>query len=135
MKYKEHFENNDKKVVNEIKKIIEAESLNTKQKNVNQVLKRHYLMNFVRENTTLSLAEIGKLFNRHHSSVIWGIQNHEIMTELKDKQYKTYTKTVKSYVTKLVGNDDLSILREKIKGADTLKEFYSIREKVRKQEL
>lgn len=135
MKYKEHFENKEKKMLNEVKRIIEAEALNTKQKAESQVLKRHYLMNFVRENTTLSLSEIGKLFNRHHSSVIWGIQNHEIMTELKDKRYKDYTKTVKSYVNKLIGKDELSVLREKIKGADTIQEFYSIREKVRKQEL
>lgn len=135
MTYQEHIYLTEDKTIKIVEKIIKEERLDTRNKSENYVMKRHYLMHFIRENTSLSLAEIGRLFNKHHSSVIWGLENHKTMTQVKDKKYKFYTEHVKGYLNKVTGKDAVTVLRDKIRSADTLIEFYSIREKVKNKQL
>lgn len=55
---------------------------------------RSVAMSEIRSNTALTLAQIGKLFNRDHSSVIYAIDTHNDLIAFRDK---TYTEMVERF--------------------------------------
>ena len=64
-------------MLEKIKEWIERDGLDGPSQRVDLVYKRDYLFSVLRENMTLQ--DIGKLFNRHHSVVIHGLKQHEKM--------------------------------------------------------
>ena len=104
MNYAEYKEQSVPEFVNEIKEIIKEEGLDSKSRIHHRVHKRAFLMMFLRQNTGLSVIEIGKLFKRDHSSVIHNLRSHRTFTEHKDKEYAYNTKTVASYLEFLKQN-------------------------------
>ena len=73
--------------MNTILELIEEFKLNKPSRIREDVYKRFYLMNMLHQTTPLSLAEIGELFGRNHTSVIYGIKQHERWTFTKDQEY------------------------------------------------
>lgn len=55
------------------------------------VYKKMYLSSLLRKNG-YTLARIGKLFNKEHSTVMYWIKIHDNFIETKDKLYKDYIK-------------------------------------------
>lgn len=64
-------------MLEKIKEWIERDGLDGPSQRIDLVYKRDYLFSVLRENMTLQ--DIGKLFNRHHSVVIHGLKQHEKM--------------------------------------------------------
>lgn len=70
-------------MLEKIKEWIEKDSLDGPSQRIDLVYKRDYLFSILREHMTLQ--QIGRLFNRHHSVVIHGIKMHEkFMSETYD---------------------------------------------------
>lgn len=71
----------------DIKELIEEYQLQTRSRKRETVYKRYYLMHalFIRSNMTLT--DIGKLFNRDHSSVIHAIKEHKRWFKNMDREY------------------------------------------------
>lgn len=136
MKYKEHLQLTHQKRIDFVKEIIKQEDLATKRKPESISMKRYFLIHYLRANTSLSLVEIGAMFNRHHTTMISALESHHDLTETNDVKYVNYTESIKEYFKHVGEIDDTNkILRDKIRSADTLEEFYSIRERVVNEEL
>ncbi len=70
-------------MLDQIKQWINRDGLDGPSQRIDLVYKRDYLFSVLRENMTLQ--EIGRLFNRHHSVVIHGLKQHEkLMSETYD---------------------------------------------------
>jgi hypothetical protein len=70
-------------MLDKIKEWIKRDGLDGPSQRIDLVYKRDYLFSVLRENMTLQ--EIGRLFNRHHSVVIHGLKQHEkLMSETYD---------------------------------------------------
>jgi hypothetical protein len=75
----------------QVKEYIQAEELNGKSREQFYVFRRHYLCWALYRSQELTLTEIGRMFNRDHSTVLHCIRKHE---ELKnDKLYQKMTET------------------------------------------
>jgi hypothetical protein len=61
----------------EIQEYIQAEQLDGKNRRRDLVYRRIYLFKYLKQMEGLSLVEIGKLFNRDHSTVIHGLKAFE----------------------------------------------------------
>ena len=80
-----------------IQEYIAEHKLDTKSRIRERVYKRAFLCSHLRENTTKSLEQIGKMFNRDHSTVIHLINNvHKRYIEIKDKEYSDSTKSLRA---------------------------------------
>lgn len=55
------------------------------------VSRRNYLYKYLRTKHGMTFKAIGKMFNRNHATVMWGIKSHNQWTETKDKTYLHYT--------------------------------------------
>jgi hypothetical protein len=76
------------KVLNEdIVDIIRAYQLNTPSRKQEIVSKRYYLYNYMYENRNMTTTMIGQYFNRDHSTVVHGIQEHKYWYHRKDQNY------------------------------------------------
>lgn len=64
-------------MLDKIKEWIERDGLDGPSQRTDLVYKRNYLFSILRDSMTLQ--EIGRLFNRRHSLVIHGIKTHESM--------------------------------------------------------
>lgn len=76
------------KVLNQdIVDIIKAYQLNTPSRKQEIVSKRYYLYNYMYENRHMTTTMIGHYFNRDHSTVVHGIQEHKYWYNRKDQNY------------------------------------------------
>ena len=76
------------KVLNEdIVDIIREYQLNTPSRKQEIVSKRYYLYNYMYENRNMTTTMIGQYFNRDHSTVVHGIQEHKYWYHRKDQNY------------------------------------------------
>lgn len=72
--------------IEQVKEYIKSEGLNGRSREQFYVFRRHYLCYALYRTQELTLGEVGKLFNRDHSTVLNSIRKHE---ELKnDRLYK-----------------------------------------------
>jgi len=70
-------------MLDKIKEWIERDGLDGPSQRIDLVYKRDYLFSILRDEMTLQ--QIGRLFNRHHSVVIHGLKQHEkFMSETYD---------------------------------------------------
>ena len=70
----------------QVKEYIEKEELNGRSREQFYVFRRHYLCYALYRTQELTLSEIGRVFNRDHSTVLHSIRKHE---ELKnDRLYQ-----------------------------------------------
>jgi hypothetical protein len=77
--------------IEQVKEYIESEGLNGRSREQFYVFRRHYLCYALYRTQELTLSEIGKVFNRDHSTVLHSIRKHE---ELKDDRlYKKMTES------------------------------------------
>jgi|694.fasta_scaffold03773_11 hypothetical protein len=70
-----------------IKELIKEHKLDGKMQTREKVYKRFYLMGVLYSLNTMPLNEIGKLFNRDHSTVIHGVKQHNKWWHMKDELY------------------------------------------------
>ena len=80
----------------DLKTFIKANKLDTSARHRNLVYSRYYLYSVLRGNTNLTLIEIGKLFNRDHSSVVDGLNKYELFKD--DCLFLNLTEYTRSYV-------------------------------------
>ena len=77
--------------IEQVREYIESEGLNGRSREQFYVFRRHYLCYALYRTQELTLSEIGKIFNRDHSTVLHSIRKHE---ELKDDRlYKKMTES------------------------------------------
>ena len=81
-----------------VQEIIEVENMTYRNRTQNKVYQRYYLFNYLRENTTLSLTAIGKMFMKDHATVINGINRHTDFIEYNDKKYIQDVAGIKQYL-------------------------------------
>ena len=74
-------------IISEVKKIIKIHGLDNKTRKRDAVHKRYFIYFFLSRNLKLTLTDIGMLFKKDHSSVVHGIQKHELFTEANDFIY------------------------------------------------
>jgi len=67
--------------------IIREYQLNTPSRKQEIVSKRYYLYNYMYENRHMTTTMIGHYFNRDHSTVVHGIQEHKYWYHRKDQNY------------------------------------------------
>jgi DNA-binding transcriptional MerR regulator len=83
--------------IEQIKKYIQDENLNEKSREHFYVFRRHYLCWFLYQSNELTLSQIGRMFNRHHATVLHSIRKHK---ELKnDKLYRRITETCQNLMS------------------------------------
>lgn len=89
-------------MLDQIKEWIKRDGLDGPSQRIDVVYKRDYLFSILRDHMTLQ--QIGKLFNRHHSVVIHGLKQHEkFMSETYDyngveiKGNLSYLAVIKEY--------------------------------------
>lgn len=89
-------------MLDQIKEWIKRDGLDGPSQRIDVVYKRDYLFSILRDHMTLQ--QIGKLFNRHHSVVIHGLKQHEkFMSEIYDyngveiKGNLSYLAVIKEY--------------------------------------
>ena len=68
-------------LIEKVKEYIKANKLDESLRTNERAYKRYYLYDYLREETTLSLESIGKLFNKHYVTVLHGINKYQ---DIKD---------------------------------------------------
>lgn len=92
--------------IEQVKEYIESEGLNGRSREQFYVFRRHYLCYALYRTQELTLSEIGKIFNRDHSTVLHSIRKHE---ELKND--KLYQKKIESCIQLM--SEPLTFSRQK----------------------
>jgi hypothetical protein len=92
--------------IEQVKEYIESEGLNQRSREQFYVFRRHYLCYALYRTQELTLSEIGKIFNRDHSTVLHSIRKHE---ELKND--RLYQKKIESCIQLM--SEPLTFSRQK----------------------
>ena len=101
MNYKEYKLRNIN-VVGVVEEIIEVENMTFKNRTSSMAHQRYFLMHFLRNNTTLSLTTIGRLFDRDHATVMNGLKRHDEFIEYNDTVYKQNVASIKNYLEEIL---------------------------------
>ena len=80
-----------------VKEIIEEEKLQLPNRRRDIVHQRFFLMWYLRENTSMTLTEIGKLFWKDHATVIHAVEYHKTSIEINDSLYFKNIARIKNY--------------------------------------
>lgn len=92
--------------IEQVKEYIESEELNGRSREQFYVFRRHYLCYALYRTQELTLSEIGRIFNRDHSTVLHSIRKHE---ELKND--RLYQKMIEDCVELM--SEPLTFSRQK----------------------
>lgn len=79
----------------DIQDYIEVNELNVKSNKREKVYLRSYLYAYLRYEEDMSLTTIGKMFNKHHSTIIFGLKNYDNLEGYNDRAFKTITKELR----------------------------------------
>ena len=74
----------------EIIQYIEDNNLKSRDRYRHIVYKRYYLSNLLRNNG-YTFQEIGKIFNKDHATIVYGVRVHKDFMSIKDNLYLEYT--------------------------------------------
>ena len=103
-------------ILNKVNSLIVVYDLKKRSRKIDYTYPRFYLMNYLRQNTNLSLAKIALLFDiktkkglGDHSVIIYGVKIHHLLR--KDKNYQLATEVLKSELEEVTPS--LTILDEK----------------------
>lgn len=117
-----------KEVITKVHELILKHGLNTASRKQHLLYQRYYLYSVLSNRAKMSLVDIGKMFNKDHSTIIHGLKMHELLIDLNDITYKLRTSHLKDefgeiHVLRDLENDvlkcskmsNLNIIKHKIK--------------------
>ena len=116
-----------------IKELIEEHGLNTPSRKESLVYKRFIFWNYLRK-MGMTLDDIGKLFNRLHSSIIYGIRKYDDLI-----MYDDFKRLAKSFedeldsVLSVVNEEAIANLTEvelDIMNANNVHELWAVKKKL-----
>lgn len=119
-----------------IHELIEAYKLKDKTRERGTLYKRYYLFNELRS-CGFSLANIGEIFEKHHSTIIHGLRVHKDLTSYRDEDYRNEIYQLKEYLEGSVlilppqNGRQVRDLKTDILDARSLREFKRIRKRVK----
>ena len=116
-------------LIKRIKKLIEQDELTLKRRERHLVNKRMFLFKLLKKKG-FTVAEIGRLFNLHHSTIIYGIKKHEELLKLNDVYLKKDTLMYREYLYEKITDYVKSDLKDDILKAKSLEEFIEIKLRV-----
>jgi hypothetical protein len=123
-------------LTNKVKALIKARSLNTKSRRQIKVYTRFVLYNLLREEG-YSFPEIGRMFNRDHSSILHGLKAYKDLQKYEDFQ-KLETDIIESLSLNQLEYDislDDDSLADKILSCRSYLQFLNLKEKVLKAKI
>lgn len=113
-------------LIKRIKNLIEQDGLTRKRRDRHLVHKRMFLFTLLKKKG-FTVAEIGRLFNLHHSTIIYGIKKHEELLSLNDVCLKKDTTIYREYLYEKITDYVNSDLKGDILKAKSLEEFIEIK--------
>jgi len=100
-----NYEKNDSYSINVAKSLISQFDLKNKTRSQDILMKRQYVMWFLRENTKLPLRKIGDLFGGYdHATVLWAIKTTQNSLNVKDKIFGYHISEVKKTINQFINN-------------------------------
>ena len=88
------------KVMNaDVQELIEKYGLDSNSRKEHITYKRYYLYDFMYNKRHLTLSMIGQFFNRHHSTVLHGINEHKYWWGKRDERYIKYVHPIPNLIT------------------------------------
>ncbi len=97
------YEKNDSYSTNVAKSVISQFDLKNRTRSQEVLMKRQYVMWFLRENTNLPLQKIGDLFGGfNHATIIWAINATQNSLKVKDKVFSYHTEEVKKMINQFI---------------------------------
>lgn len=98
-----NYEKNDSYSINLAKSVISQFDLKNRTRSQEVLMKRQYVMWFLRENTNLPLQKIGDLFGGfNHATIIWAINVTQNSLKIKDKVFNYHTEEVKKMINQFI---------------------------------
>ncbi len=80
-----------------LKEVIEKYTLTDTTRKRDVLFKRYYVYNELRE-CGFSLSQIGRLFNKHHATILHGLRIHKDLTSYRDADYTAETCVIEAYL-------------------------------------
>jgi hypothetical protein len=111
----------------EIQEIIDKHDLKQKNRYMHILYKRYYLYKVLKRDG-MTLCQIGKLFNKRHTTVINGIAKHDTYMEYNDYMYILHTKDLSD---KFVIKENYKPLKQRILECSTLDNLEKLKEQIR----
>jgi chromosomal replication initiation ATPase DnaA len=117
-----------------IKKIIEEHGLNTPSRKEELVYKRFVFWNYLYNKLGMTLEDVGKEFNRNHSSVIYGIRKYNdlIMYDDFKKMATEFEDEIDSILSVVNAEavDNLTDIEVDLMNAKNVHELWSVKKKL-----
>jgi chromosomal replication initiation ATPase DnaA len=117
-----------------IKKIIEEHGLNTPSRKEELVYKRFVFWNYLYNKLGMTLEDVGKEFNRNHSSVIYGIRKYNdlIMYDDFKKMATEFEDEIDSILSVVNAEavDSLTDIEVDLMNAKNVHELWSVKKKL-----
>jgi hypothetical protein len=117
-----------------IKKIIEEHGLNTPSRKEELVYKRFVFWNYLYNKLGMTLEDVGKEFNRNHSSVIYGIRKYNDLIIYNDfkKMATEFEDEIDSILSVVNAEavDNLTDIEFDLMNAKNVHELWSVKKKL-----
>jgi hypothetical protein len=117
-----------------IKKIIEEHGLNTPSRKEELVYKRFVFWNYLYNKLGMTLEDVGKEFNRNHSSVIYGIRKYNDLIIYNDfkKMATEFEDEIDSILSVVNAEavDNLTDIEVDLMNAKNVHELWAVKKKL-----
>jgi hypothetical protein len=117
-----------------IKKIIEEHGLNTPSRKEELVYKRFVFWNYLYNKLGMTLEDVGKEFNRNHSSVIYGIRKYNDLIIYNDfkKMATEFEDEIDSILSVVNAEavDNLTDIEVDLMNANNVHELWAVKKKL-----
>jgi hypothetical protein len=91
---------------------------------------RYYLFAVLKQDARMPWVEIARMFEKNHSTVIHGLEVHDMLTKTKDLGYKYFTATIRDEI-KLQEKDEERDIAKDVLSCRTYNQIKQLQQKIK----
>jgi hypothetical protein len=91
---------------------------------------RYYLFAVLKQNARMPWVEIARMFEKNHSTVIHGLEVHDMLTKTKDLGYRYFTASIRDEI-KLQEKDEERDIAKDVLSCRTYNQIKQLQQKIK----
>ena len=91
---------------------------------------RYYLFAVLKQDARMPWVELARMFEKNHSTVIHGLEVHDMLTKTKDLGYKYFTATIRDEI-KLQEKDEERDIAKDVLSCRTYNQIKQLQQKIK----
>ena len=119
-----------RELIERVRELIEKYDLKNPCRLQKYTYPRYYLFAVLKQNARMPWVEIARMFEKNHSTVIHGLEVHDMLTKTKDLGYRYFTASIRDEI-KLQEKDEERDIAKDVLSCRTYNQIKQLQQKIK----